>query len=360
VVKLTAQVKLLPTPEQAQALRETIERTNALCEWLGLWGWEHQTFRQFSIHRACYHEARRLFDLTAQVVVRAEAKVSDAYKLDHRTRRRFAAHGAIAYDSRILRWKLAVSAVSIWTVAGRQTIPFVCGERQRVLLQHQQGESDLALLNGEWFLFGTCNVDEPAPGDVCEFLGVDLGIINIAADSDGTIYSGAVVNGLRHRHRRLRQTLQAKGTNSAWRLLKKRRRKESRFGKDVNHCISKKIVATAERTKRGIALEDLKGIRTRIRARKPQRATLSSWSFAQLGGFVQYKAALAGVPVAYIDRTNTSYTCPTCGCIDKRNRPSQAIFSCIECGFSGPADTIAAENIRRAAVNQPHTVGLTA
>src|SRR5207244_11217770 len=89
-----------------------------------------------------------------------------------------------------------------------------------------------------------------------------------------------------------------------------RRRKESRFARDVNHCISKRIVAKAECTGRGIALEDLKGIGERVKARKPQRATLKSWSFAQLGAFVAYKGALSGVPVVFVDPANISQTCP--------------------------------------------------
>jgi IS605 OrfB family transposase len=76
---------------------------------------------------------------------------------------------------------------------------------------------------------------------------------------------------------------------------------ETRFARDVNHCIAKKIVTEAERTSRGIALEDLGGIRDRARLRKPQRVTLSSWAFAQLGSFIGYKARRAGVPVVYVD-----------------------------------------------------------
>ena len=85
------------------------------------------------------------------------------------------------------------------------------------------------------------------------------------------------------------------------------------------------------------------------------RATLCSWAFHQLRAFIAYKAALAGVPLVAVDPRDTSRQCPACGCIDKRNRPSQARFSCIGCGLAGPADTIAAINIgRRAAVNRPH------
>ena len=51
--------------------------------------------------------------------------------------------------------------------------------------------------------------------------------------------------------------LQVKGTRAAKRLLRKRRRKEARFGAWVNHNISKRIVATAKARSLGIALEDL-------------------------------------------------------------------------------------------------------
>ncbi len=97
------------------------------------------------------------------------------------------------------------------------------------------------------------------------FLGVDLGIVNIATTSDGQVMAGRQINRYRRHQLRLRQKLQAKGTRSAKRLLRKRRRREAGHSKDVNHRISKRIVAEAERTGRGISLEDLKGIRTRVR-----------------------------------------------------------------------------------------------
>jgi IS605 OrfB family transposase len=192
-------------------------------------------------------------------------------------------------------------------------------------------------------------------------LGVDLGVTNLAADSDGNVYSSAQVNSMRARHRRLRAKLQAKGTRSAKRLLARRRQEEARFAQDVNHRISKSIVAIAQGTGRGIALEDLMHIRTRITARRAQRATLHSWPFYQLRLFVAYKAQRVGVPFMLVNPANTSRTCPACGSIDKRNRPSQRRFSCIRCGFSGLADTIAAVNIsRRAAVNRPNVACIEA
>jgi IS605 OrfB family transposase len=123
----------------------------------------------------------------------------------------------------------------------------------------------------------------------------------------------------------------------------------------VNHNLSVRIVARAERTKRAIALEDLKGIRTRVRARGSQRATLHSWAFAQLRAFIVYKAALKGVEVHTVDPRNTSRECPSCGHSAKANRKTQASFVCTRCGFAGLADVIAAGTIsRRAPVSAPY------
>jgi IS605 OrfB family transposase len=153
----------------------------------------------------------------------------------------------------------------------------------------------------------------------------------------------------------LRRKLQKKQTDSARRRLKKLSGKEARFAKDTNHCISKRIVAKAKDTGRGIALEDLGGIRDRITALRPQRVTLHSWSFDDLRQKISYKAKRAGLPVVAVAPRNTSRTCPGCGCIDKHNRPSQSVFTCVACGFSGLADHIAAITIGcRAAVNRPN------
>ncbi|WP_245789064.1 RNA-guided endonuclease InsQ/TnpB family protein, partial [Streptosporangium canum] len=104
-------------------------------------------------------------------------------------------------------------------------------------------------------------------------------------------------------------------------------------------------VTEATRTGQGIALEDLQGIRDRVRLRKPQRVTLHSWSFHQLGRFIAYKAARAGVALVYVDPAYTSQGCSACGHVDKKNRPDQETFRCTSCGFAEHADVNAARNI---------------
>jgi putative transposase len=356
-MKLTAQVKLQPAPEQADALKRTLEASNAACNYISEIAWASRTFGKFALQKSCYQDVRETFGLAAQMTVRALAKVGDAYKLDRQTKRTFRPLASIAYDDRILSWNLRDPSVSIWTVSGRLSIPFVAGERQMRLLQTRMGETDLVYHRGQWYLLATCEVQEPDPQDIDDVLGIDLGVTNIVTDSDGTIYPNRTVNHVRYRHRRLRMKLQKKGTLPAKRRLRKLAGQERRFARDVNHTISKRLVEQAERTKRAIAIEDLKGIRTRVRARRSQRAQLHSWSFHQLRVFITYKAQRAGIPVVLVDPQNTSRRCPACGHTDKANRPKQSTFHCVSCGCAGHADMIAAENIRvlgRAAVMQPY------
>lgn len=358
-MKLTAKVKLIPTEAQADHLKRTLEMANAACNRISELAWNAKQFGQFQIHKLAYYEIKAAFDLSAQLIVRCIAKVCDAYKLDRKTKRTFKPLGAIPYDLRILSWKMDQSIVSIWTVDGREKIPFVCGDYHRAMLVNQRGESDLCLIDGNFYLFTTCDIDEPTIDDVDDFLGVDMGVANLAVDSDKTIHQGKTTKKVRYRHRQLRRKLQKKGTQSSRRRLRKLSGRERRFATWTNHNISKEIVAKAKDTQRGIALEELGGIRAQralgVTVRRSQRDTLSSWSFAQLRSFIEYKAQRAGVKVVAVDPRNTSRTCPCCGHVDKANRKTQDKFLCVDCGFSGLADYIAALNIRsRANVNLPY------
>lgn len=355
-MKLIAQVKLNPTPEQADALRCTLERANEACNYLSERAWESKTFHQFALHKLAYYDTRAAFpDLSSQIVVRCSARVADAYKLDRKTRRTFRPLSAIAYDDRILRWYVDKGAVSIWSVAGRLHIQFACGEHQRRLLAAQQGESDLILRKGEWYLHAVCNVETPELIEPEGILGVDLGIVNLATDSDGETFSGEAVEKGRRIHAHRRRNLQRKGTKSAKRKLKQLAGKQANSQADTNHVISKRIVQKAQDTHRAVAVECLTGIRERTTVRRRQRARHANWSFYQLKQFLSYKCALAGIPLWEVDPRNTSRTCPVCGCIDKNNRKTQALFLCTSCGFSANADVNAAVNIAaRAAVNRPN------
>lgn len=355
-MKLVAHIRLITKPEQRADLLATMERVNDVCNWLSLKAVAAREFNAFGLHRLAYHEARATFGVSAQLVIRALAKVCNAYKVGKHKPAVFARRGAIGYDLR--NYKLTADQLGLALAKGYLRVPYVCGPHQRRLLEGKRGEAKLVYRGGQFYLYisveATLEPLQPSKG----FLGVDLGINTIAADSDGLRYSGDATRKKRDRMAALKADLQSCGTRSAKRHLKRLRNHESNFHKHTNHEISKALVSKAKGTGRGIAVENLTGITRRVTVRKAQRAALHSWSFYQLKQFISYKAALSGVQVVEVNPAYTSQTCPECGCVSKRNRPSQAQFRCIKCGYEAHADFVGARNIStRALVGGPIVTG---
>lgn len=349
-------LKLAPTAEQAESLLATMRACNAAANRAAEVAFAHHSANKVAVQKFVYSDLRHEFGLSAQMAIRSIAKACEAYKRDKTIKPVFRELGAVAYDPRILSWK-GQDRVSILTLGRRIVVPVVYqGRWLKRAGATMRGQADLVYRDRVFYLAVVIDVPEPATGgEPDKWLGVDLGIVNLVTDSTGEAHCGKGVRAVRRRNARLRARLQAKGTKAAKRLLKKRRRKESRFARDANHVISKNLVGKAKDTRSGIALEDLQGIRERVTVAKARRADLHSWSFRRLRTFITYKAALAGVPLRLVDPRNTSRTCHACGHCDKRNRPTRDDFRCVRCGFAGPADHNAAINIgRRAAVSQPY------
>ncbi|MBT2384608.1 RNA-guided endonuclease TnpB family protein [Streptomyces sp. ISL-11] len=385
-MKVVVQVKLTPPPEVATALGATLHAVNGAANWLSIraQGREDDRDRTRKALQPFAYAELKARGLSAQPALHVIRKVADAYsarkanlkagnygKEDSgryqriaNTPVRFRPDAAHSYDDRCLSWQYDQQTVSIWTTTGRiRGVPFLCSPGAlKTLTEHRKGETDLIHRDGAWYLIATCEI--PAADTNTQpdgWIGVDLGIANIATTSDkGEPFAGEKLNKYRRRMSRIRAELQARGTKSAKRKLRKRARREARHATHVNHVISKRIVTEAERTGRGIGLEDLTGIRERVRLCKPQRVALHSWAFAQLAAFVKYKAERAGVPFVQVDPAYTSQMCSWCGHTEKANRPTRELFACRSCGVVAHADHNAGRNIAAraehvwAAANQPH------
>lgn len=349
----TLMVRLEPSPEQHQLLCETMERFNEACNHIAETVFALHSANKVEIHKTVYYPVREHFGLSAQLTVRAISKVCEAYKRDKSIKPEFRLDGAIVYDQRILSWK-GLENVSLITLKGRQTVSVRLGSYQKARLDRIRGQADLIMVKNIFYLCVVVEVPEATPYDPVDVLGVDLGVKNLAVDSDGEIHSSQQIRDTRKRSDALKGRLQQCGTRSAKRHLRKLSGRMARYAKDANHRISKGLIMKAKDTLALISLEDLEGIRERVTVKRSQRHDHSSWSFYQLRQFVAYKAIKAGVPLVYIDPAYTSQECPICHCISKSNRPTRDDFCCTCCGFSGQADNVAALNIRaRVAVNLP-------
>ncbi|WP_282702599.1 transposase [Streptomyces sp. CC219B] len=371
-MKLVVQVRLMPDAVQAPVLERTLHTVNACANRVS-----RGAFAAYGLKgavkdlRSLAYGDLKADGLGAQAAQHVIKRVADAYttlraniragNLGPKTSKRrrkaestpiaFRPDAAHTFDDRCLSWNYDAQTVSIWTLDGRmKSLRFVCSPTAlKQLTAHRKGESDLVHRDGKWFLIATLDIDEPEPYEPKDFIGVDRGITNLATTSDGDNHSGRRLDRYRRWQARKKAELQARNTRSARQLLKKRARRESRHATCINHTISKTVVAVAQRTERGIALEELGGIRERVTVRRDQRARQSSWPFHQLGSFIAYKAKRAGVPFIEVDPAHTSQRCVRCGHTERANRPTRDHFHCRRCGLAGPADHVAGVNVRQRA-----------
>jgi predicted transposase len=213
-MKLIARIQLLPSLEDAAKLKATMERFNAAADFVAGVAFGHRTANVFDLRRLCYQEIRKRFGLSSQMAQLAIKATSDAYKRDKSQRVRFNPHAAIPYDQRILSFKGA-DRVSLLTLEGRIKVPFLVGAYDARRLALPRGQSDLVSRDGKWFLFITVDVPEGISIDPVDFIGVDLGIANIATDSDGNAHSGADVEKVRRKDNLQRKRLQRKNTKGS-------------------------------------------------------------------------------------------------------------------------------------------------
>jgi IS605 OrfB family transposase len=329
---------------------------NTACTWIAERAYQQRCASKFVLQKQLYYEVRQRFGLSAQLAIRAIAKTVEAYKRDKTQQVAFRPDGAVVYDARIMAFH-GLGEVSLTTLHGRTVVPMHLGDYQRVQFHRAKGQADLVLVKGAFYLLVTLDTPEEPPMVPERFLGVDLGIVNVATDSDGHSYTGADIEAIRQRCAQARQTYQVTGTKSAKRRLQQMAQHEARFRRDVNHTISKQLVAYAKDTQAALVLEELTHLHDRMTVRKGQRSKHTSWSFRQLRAFIAYKAKRLGVAVLFVDPRNTSRTCSTCGFVDKRNRRSQAKFSCLRCGYTAHADTNAARNLAtRGLVSAPDLI----
>ncbi|MET8138494.1 transposase [Streptomyces sp. NPDC005251] len=233
----------------------------------------------------------------------------------------------------------------------------------------------------KWFVVLTAEQEQPKPlpatGSV---VGIDLGIANFLADSDGVF-----VPNPRHGRRAAARLQAAQQALSRFPRCKARDRTANhrRAVDKVAHLhgkVRRQRLDHAHKTALGlvrahdvIAHEDLK-IRNMSRAPAPKPdpgrpgAFLSNGAAAKAGlnksisdagwgvflMILHAKAESAGREVIAVDPHNTSRTCTHCGHTAKENRPTQEKFHCLACGHTAHADTVAATNVLRAGLVRRH------
>jgi len=375
-------VQLRPTPEQARILKTTLEQHTACFNAVAREGFTTACSNGVELHKRTYYPLRAQYpDLPAQLVCAARVKATEAVKsaLTWKVKKEQAypkqvekaksldkptppfkpvstphsEMASIRYDQRSYWVKWDTLTCSLATVDGRIELPFTVPAHLVPYVGSRVCSADLCYRKGRYTLHIVVSIPEPALVPSQEVIGVDLGLNRPAVTSARQFLGEKQWKEQERRTFRLKRKLQAKGTRSAKRHLKKLSGKQFRRRRDHDHVLSKRLV---QNTLPGatIVLENLKNIRDTSRLGRGKKASpkrenkrrLHSWSFAQLYSFVEYKAQARGIRVVKIDPRHTSQTCSRCGYQHRANRRSQSVFHCRSCGYQLNADLNAARNIR--------------
>ena len=179
-------------------------------------------------------------------------------------------------------------------------------------------------------------------------MGVDLGIKCPAVCVTDTGKVKFVGNGRKNKYIRRRFNSKRKklGKRKKLNAIRKINNKEQRIMKDIDHKLSRQIVNFAVQNNIGtIRLEALDNVRKETRKSRKNNHSISTWSFYRLSQYIEYKAALVGINVEYVNPSYTSQRCPMCG---KLNHANDRDYRCA-CGYHGHRDLVGAINICKAA-----------
>ncbi len=203
---------------------------------------------KYELQKLFYQEMRSRFNVNSQFVIRIIGKVSEAYKKYKSIQPRFRPNGAFQYDQRNLTWKNGIDSVSLITLNGRIKLATRVGEYQRERAGGLRGQADLIYRNHVFYLIALIDVEEEESRyDVEGTLGIDLGIENLAIDSDGEIFSGEQAEKIRHRYFVLRSKLQNVRTRNAKREAQDNFWKRKTFQEGYESCYFKMYCLESQR-----------------------------------------------------------------------------------------------------------------
>lgn len=177
------------------------------------------------------------------------------------------------------------------------------------------GQGEVFRKNNKWYCRVFVKVPLPDEQQAKEWIGCDVGARSSVTRSDG--YQGPDLRPILKRSRNRRAMLQKHGVDESREMSPQRQ---------VLAHEARRVVSVAQRTGRGIALEDPK----RLIRWKAHAARF-------FGNRVLLLATIQGVAVQVISPPYTSATCSRCGHVEPGQRHRE-MFRCWHCGFTHNAD----------------------
>lgn len=306
---------------------------------------------QKKLHQKGYDDMRQKYGLYSATVQEAMNRALFTWKANGKSKYQ---EDSMSFKGQSV--KKDNDAINLPLVDGRDWFPFIVPDKFEKYLNKEHGNIVVKKSEENWFTYISYKIECQEEYEPKNYLGVDIGIINIATTSTAEgglqkVYGGNQLLKRRKEIEEKKSRLQAKkGKNSnAYRALKRLSGKETNFSHNLNHKISKEIVQIAKDNKLGIALENISGITSNLdKETKKAKKMLKKWRFRDLIEKIEYKAEEKGVPIEKIDPRNTTKTCSSCGVKGELN---DRRFKCKNCGLEMDRDLNASINIAKRGKN---------
>lgn len=219
----------------------------------------------------------------------------------------------------------------------------------------------VSLSAGKWFVSIQTERDVPEPVHPSQSaVGIDMGVARFATLSDGSAIKP--LNSFRKYEKKLaalqRKMAKRVKFSANWNKLKNRIQRLHRKIANVRSDFLHKSTTAISKNHAVVVIEDLKvrnmsrsasGTREepgrQVRAKADLNKSILDQGWFEFRRQLAYKLAWLGGTLLVVPPNYTSQTCSRCGCVDKQNRPTQALFKCTACGFEANADFNAALNI---------------
>jgi putative transposase len=342
-------IKLKLIPQEPKKVLKTMRVANLSFNDCAKIGFREKTSSKNKLHHLTYYKIRKKYpNLPSSLVQTIRDTVCEALKGSKlRIQPKKKQYSSVRYDKRTANIKLDKGEVSLSTIKGRVKGKIIIPEYFKQYLSWTIGGCTLQYKNSNFYLNVFVKQDTPKLIEENKVLGIDRGINNVAVYSDNSFTNSKNIHRVKGNYAHLRKELQAKGTRSAKRKLKKLSGSEKRFVRNESHIIVNEIVKKPFDV---FALEDLTHIRVQKRLGKSFNRKLSNWNFYELEQILAYKAENLGKQIIKVDARYSSQKCSRCGHIERSNR-NLSEFCCKKCGFKLHADLNAARNIAQAGIS---------
>lgn len=224
--------------------------------------------------------------------------------------------------------------------------------------------------NGKWyaaFLLDATGMPDPAPAPDGTAIGVDVGVKQFIATSDGDLMPPAMDFDREHaKLARMQRALsrmqgpvrsQRKASKNWLKQSARVNRQSFKIACKRHHYIelatkrlaSENQIVAIENLKVANMTKSAKGTAeapgANVAAKSGLNRAILQGGFGMFRTRLEAKVAARNGEVRAVNPAYTSQTCNACGHVAKENRPDQATFKCVACGHEDHADTNAAKNI---------------